>query len=78
MIVAASAASMALFGLAIGASLGLEGGGAVLEKLLLPTTDRRGLQPKLITELGNRLLFQQMPPQNGDLLFSRVSWLDNA
>jgi hypothetical protein len=42
----------------IGADFGLKGGGPVLEELFLPTLEHRRLQPKLVTELGDRLLFQ--------------------
>jgi len=55
-------------------------GRPVLEEFLLPTVEHRRPQSKLATELGNRLLFQQMPPQNGDRLFSAVmlSWFRHA
>jgi len=46
----------------------LEGGRAVLEELLLPAVEDRGLQAELIAELRDWLLLQQMPPQDGDLL----------
>jgi hypothetical protein len=46
-----------LFGLVVGAGFGLESRGPVLEELLLSTVEHRRLQPKLVTELGNRLLF---------------------
>jgi hypothetical protein len=51
---------------------GLEGRRAILKELLLPAVEDRRLQPQFVTELGNRLLLQQMPPQKGDLLFRRV------
>jgi hypothetical protein len=47
-----------LLGLVIGADFGLKGGAPVLEELFLPTLEHRRLQPKLVTELGDRLLFQ--------------------
>jgi len=46
----------------------LEGGRTVLEELLLPAVENRGLQAELITELRDWLLLQKMPPQHGDLL----------
>jgi hypothetical protein len=58
----------------------LEGSSPVFEEFLLPTVEHRWLQLQLVTELGDRLLFQQMPPQDGDLLFSGVmlSWFLHA
>src|SRR6266571_4158308 len=45
----------------------LEGRRAVLEELLLPATEGRGLQALLIAELRDRLLVQQMPLQDARL-----------
>jgi hypothetical protein len=50
----------------------LEGRGPVLEELLLPAVEDRGLQPEFIAELRDRFILQQMPPEDGDLLFRRV------
>ena len=50
----------------------LEGGRAVLEELLLPAVEDRGLQAQFIAEVRDGLLLQQMAPQDGDLLFWRV------
>lgn len=61
-----------LFGLMVGARLGLEGRRPILEELLLSTVENRRLQPQFVTELGDRLVLQQMAPQNGDLLFGGV------
>ena len=61
-----------LLGLVVGAGFGLEGGGPVFEELLLSAVKHRRLQAKLVTELGNWLLLQQMPPQGGDFLFPGV------
>jgi hypothetical protein len=47
----------------------LKGHGAILEELLLPAIEYRRLQPQFIAQLRDRLLIQQMPPQDGDLLF---------
>jgi hypothetical protein len=65
-----------LFGLRVRPGLGLKRRGPVLEELLLPTVEARRWQPQFVTELGDRLLLQQMAPQNGDLLFCRIvlSW----
>ena len=69
-----------LLGLVIGAAFGLEGGGPVFEEFLLPTVEHRWLQSQLVTELRDRLLLQQMPPEDGDLLISGVmlSWFLHA
>src|SRR6516165_3430145 len=61
-----------LVGGVVGWSLLLEGGRAVLEELLLPAVEDRGLQAQFIAELRDRLLLQQMPPEDGHLLFRRV------
>jgi hypothetical protein len=46
----------------------------------VPAVEDRGLQTVLIEQLGNGLMFQQMPPQNGDFLFSgeMLSWFVHA
>ena len=62
-----------LFGLMVRAALALEGGSAVLEELFLPAVEYRWLQPQFLTQIGNRHLIQQVPPQDGDLLFCRCS-----
>ena len=59
-------------GLVTAAVLGLESGGAVLEELFLPTIENRRLKYQLVAELRDRLVVNQMPPQNGDLLFGCV------
>jgi len=61
-----------LLGLLVGAHPGLERGCPILEELLLLPVEDRGLEPHLIAELRNRLLLQQMPPQDGDFLFRCV------
>src|SRR5882757_7100368 len=50
----------------------LEGNRPILEELLLPAVEDRGLQAEFIAELRDWLLLKQMPPQDGDLLFRRV------
>jgi hypothetical protein len=54
------------------AGLGLEGGGAVLKEFFLPAIEYRRLQSEFVAELRDRLVLDQMPPQNGDLLFGCV------
>jgi hypothetical protein len=44
----------------------LEGSSPVLEELLLPAVEDRGLQAEFIAELRDRLILEQMPPQDGD------------
>jgi len=61
-----------LLRLVVDPHLALEGRRAVLKKLLLPAVEDGRLQPQLVAELRDRLLFQQMAIQNGDLLFSGV------
>ena len=61
-----------LFGLRVSPRLGLERCDPVLEELLLPAVEDRRLQPQFVTELRDRLLLQQMAPQDGDLLFGGV------
>jgi hypothetical protein len=41
----------------------LEGSSPILEELLLPTVEDRGLQAEFIAEIRDRLILQQMPPQ---------------
>jgi len=53
----------------VGTRLLLEGRRAVLEQLLLPAVENRGLQNRFTAELRDWLLLNQMPPQDGDLLF---------
>ena len=61
-----------LLGLLLGAGLILKGSGSVLEELLLPPVEGCWLEAQLFAELGDRLLVQQMPPQDGDLFVGGV------
>ena len=61
-----------LFGGVVRPCFLLEGRRPVLEELFLPAIEDRGLQAQFIAELLDRLLVQQMPPQDDDLLFRRV------
>src|SRR5438874_6825381 len=47
---------------------GLEGGGAVLEELLLPAIEHRGVDAVLVTQIRDGSLLEEMEPKNGDLL----------
>jgi hypothetical protein len=44
----------------------------VVEGFLLPGVEDRGLQAQFIAELRDRLILEQMPPQNGDSCFRCV------
>src|ERR1700688_796476 len=61
-----------LFGLVVLTALALEGGSTVLKELFLPTVEYRWLQPQFLTQIGNRHFVQQVPSQDGNLLFSGV------
>jgi hypothetical protein len=61
-----------LLGLATAAILGLESGGAVLKEFFLPAVENCRLKCQLVAELRDRLVVDQMPPQNGDLLLGGV------
>jgi len=61
-----------LLGGVVGPGFLLEGRRAVLKELLLPAVEDRGLESKFIAKLRDRLVLQQMPPEDGDLLFRRV------
>ena len=45
----------------------LEGGGSFFQEVLLPAVEDRGLQAEFIAELRDRLVLQQMSPDDGDL-----------
>jgi len=55
-------------GLMVGARFRLEGRRPVLEDFLLPPVEDRWLKPQFIAQLRDRLVIQQMPPQNGYFL----------
>ena len=61
-----------LFGLVVRSALAWKGGSAILEELFLPTVEHRGLQPMFLAQIGNRHFIQQVPPQDGNLLFPGV------
>jgi len=44
----------------------------VLKELLLPAVENRRLKPDFVAEFPDRLLLQQMPPQDADLLLRRI------
>src|SRR5229473_5333658 len=61
-----------LLHLAAGTLLSLKGCRSVLEELLLPAVEHRRLQAQFFTQIRNWHLVQKVPPQNGNLLLSRV------
>ena len=56
-----------LGGLAVFAGV-LEGGGAVLEELLLPEVEEVDVEVVLLTDVGDGLLLQKVEAKQGDLL----------
>src|SRR5579883_2212307 len=52
--------------------LPLEGGGAVLEELLLPEVEQRGRELMLVAEVRDGDVVDQVAPQDGDLLDGRI------
>jgi hypothetical protein len=50
----------------------LEGSGPVLEELSLPAVEQVRGDLELVTEVGNRLLLQEMEPEDGHLIGGRV------
>ena len=61
-----------LLGGVVGWPLLLEGSRPVLEELLLPPVEYRGLQPQLVAQLRNRHLLNKMPSEDGDLFLCCV------
>ena len=55
-------------GVARSPGAGLEGGRGVLEELLLPAIEHRGVDAVLVTEVRDRGLFEEMEPKDGGLL----------
>ena len=52
--------------------LALEGGGAVLEELLLPEVEQRGRELVLVAEVRDGDVVDQVAPKDGDLLDRRI------
>ena len=52
--------------------LALEGGGAVLEELLLPEVEQGGRELMLVAEVRDGHVVDQMAPEDGDLLDRRI------
>src|SRR4051812_38698394 len=60
-----------VLGVAGASGSGLEGGRGVLEELLPPAVEHRGVDAVLVTEIRNRGVFEEVKPQNGHLLVGR-------
>ena len=52
---------------------GFEGGRAVLEELLLPAVEHRGVDAVLVTQIRDGDVFEEMKPKDGDLLLGGES-----
>jgi len=61
-----------LLGRVVGAALPLEGRRPVLKELLLPAVEDGGVDAGLFAQVRDRNFLQEMPPQDGDLLFCGV------
>src|SRR3954447_14108148 len=60
-----------VLGVAGASGAGLEGGRGVLEELLLPAIEHRGVDAVLVTEIRDRGVFEEVKPQDGHLLLGR-------
>jgi hypothetical protein len=59
-----------ILGIAGPSGAGLEDGRAVLEELLLPAVEHGGVDAVLVTQVRDGDVFEEMEPQDGDLLLS--------
>jgi hypothetical protein len=57
-----------ILGVAGASGAGFECGRAVLEELLLPTVEHRGVNALLVAEIRDSDVFEEMEPKDGDLL----------
>src|SRR5512135_3868480 len=57
-----------ILGIAGASGAGLEGGRAVLEELLLPAVEHRGVDAVLVAQVRDGDVLEEMEPKNGDLL----------
>src|SRR3954452_13130131 len=60
-----------VLGVAGASGAGLERGRGVLEELLLPAVEHRGVDAVLVTEIRDRGVFEEVKPQDGHLLLGR-------
>src|SRR5580704_13085839 len=57
-----------ILGVGDASAAGLERSRAVLEELLLPAVEHRGVDDVLVTEIGDGLVFEEMEPKDGNPL----------
>src|SRR6516162_3201496 len=57
-----------ILGIARASGAGLKRGRAVLEELLLPAVEHRGVDAVLVAQIGDGDVFKEMEPKDGDLL----------
>jgi hypothetical protein len=62
-----------LLGGMVGPGFRLKGSRVVLEEFLLPAVEDGGLESLFVTQLRDRHLLQQIPPQDSNFLFRRVA-----
>src|SRR3954464_7043403 len=62
-----------ILGVAGASGAGFEGGGAVLEELLLPAVEHRGVDAVLVAQIRDGDMFEEMEPKDGDLLLGGES-----
>src|SRR5262245_22027335 len=62
-----------ILGLAGASGAEFEGGRAVLEELLLPAGEHRGVDAVLVAQIRDGGVFQEMEPKDGDLLLGGES-----
>jgi hypothetical protein len=62
-----------ILGVAGASGAGLERGRAVLEELLLPTVEHRGVDAVLVAQIRDGDMFEEMEPKDGDLLLGGES-----
>src|SRR6516162_11961866 len=60
--------NLPILGVAGASGVGFEGGWAVLEELLLPAVEHRGVDAVLVTQIRDGDVFEEMKSQDGDLL----------
>src|SRR4051794_21642749 len=60
-----------VLGVAGASGAGLEGGRGVLEELLLPAVEHRGVDAVLVTQIRDRGVLEEVKPQDGHLLLGR-------
>src|SRR6516162_9544536 len=60
--------NLPILGVAGASGVGFEGGWAVLEELLLPAVEHRGVDAVLVAQIRDGDMLQEMEPRDGDLL----------